>query len=265
MNQNTVGVNNQINVNNNVQTVNNVSTTNSNIVDEDKVLRVHRKVKKTPFVLLFLLSIGIVAFGVYNFLQSKDKYNNFVIIGADLLRTEKKYQAGVPYYLGTYRYVVDGKKYDYNNPTRFEGKPDLVIQIRYNPDNPKELYNRNETLIYIGVFSLGIIVFLVTFGVLISLTSNKEEKIVLTVVYDSATCVGGRKIYMKTINPDGTALPPENTEYYSYFTDKIEYFPVGRKVKFNLYKYNKSILTERFNDVIAIQVNDFKITDFIFL
>ena len=100
---------------------------------------------------------------------------------------------------------------------------------------------------------------------LISLTSNKEEKIVLTVVYDSATCVGGRKIYMKTINPDGTALPPENTEYYSYFTDKIEYFPVGRKVKFNLYKYNKSILTERFNDVIAIQVNDFKITDFIFL
>ena len=59
MNQNTVGVNNQINVNNNVQTVNNVSTTNSNIVDEDKVLRVHRKVKKTPFVLLFLLSIII--------------------------------------------------------------------------------------------------------------------------------------------------------------------------------------------------------------
>ena len=70
---------------------------------------------------------------------------------------------------------------------------------------------------------------------------------------------------MKTINPDGTALPPEQTEYYSYFTDKIQYFPVGRKVKFNLFKYRKSITTEKFNDIITVQINDFEITDFIFL
>jgi len=260
---------NQTNLDNNVQTIQNTQSVNtqvaSNTVDEDKVLRFHRKVKKTPFILLFLLCIGIITFGVYKSLQSKDKYKNFVVIGADLLRTEKKYQAGVPYYLGTYRYVVDNKKYNYSNPTRFEGKPDSVIQIRYNPNNPKELYNHSETLLYVGISAGGVLMLFVTLGVLISLTSKKEEKIVLAVVYDSATCVGGRKFYMKTINPDGTALAPKQTEYYSYFTDKIDYFPVGRKVKFNLFKYNKSILTERFNDVVTIQINDFKITDFIFL
>lgn len=250
-------------MNQNTQTVN--SQMVSNTIDEDKILRVHRKVRKTPFILLFLLCIAIITFGVYNFLQSKDKYENYVVIGADLLRTEKKYQAGVPYYLGTYRYKVNDKKYDYNYPKRFDVKPDLVIQIRYNPDNPKELYNRNETLLYIGIAAGGVLIFLVTFGVLISLTSKKDEKIVLAVVYDSASCVGGRKIYMKTINPDGTLLAPNQTEYYSYFTDKTMYFPVGRKVKFNLFKYKKSISTEKFNDVITIQINDFKITDFIFL
>ena len=40
---------------------------------------------------------------------------------------------------------------------------------------------------------------------------------------------------------------------------------VGRRIKFNLYKYKKSILTERFNDIITIQLNDLKFEDFLFL
>lgn len=263
--------NNQQSVVNNVQsnvsaqTFNNQVVNNTNQVDEDKVLRLHRKVKKLPFILMFLLCIGVIAFGVYMSLEEKNKYDNYVVIGADLFRIEKKYQAGVPYYLGIYRYKVDGKKYDYKSPQKYDGNPDLVIQIRYNPENPNELYNRNQSIMYIGITAVGVLLFFITFGVLISMTSKKEEKIVVAVVYDNSTCVGGRKFYLKTVNLDGTDLPPEKTEYYSYFTDKVEYFPTGRKVKFNLFKYNKSILTENYNGVVTIQINNFKITDFIFL
>ena len=234
-------------------------------VDEDKVLRVNKKVRKAPFILLFLFSLTLLGGGIYFFLQSKAKYDNYVVIGADLKRTEKVFEAGVPYYMGTYKYVVDGKKYTYKYSKKFEGNPDLVIQIRYNPKKPSELYDGRETLFFIIVIAVGGLIFLVTFGVLISKTAKKEEKIVVAVVFDSATCVGGRKIYMKTINPDGTAMKPEETEYYSYFTDKYDKFPVGKRVKFNLFKYNKSILTEKFNDIITVQINNFNLDDFIFL
>ena len=233
-------------------------------VDEDKVLRINKKVRKAPFILLFIFSLVLLGVGIHFFLQSKAKYDNYVVIGADLKRTEKVFEAGVPYYMGTYKYVVDGKKYTYKYSKKFEGNPDRVIQIRYNPKNPSELYDSHETIFFIIVSAAGGLLFLVTFGVLISKTSKKEEKIVLAVVFDSATCVGGRKIYMKTINPDGTAMKPEETEYYSYFTDKYDRFPVGKRVKFNLYKYNKSILTEKFNDIITVQINSFSLDDFIF-
>lgn len=234
-------------------------------VDEDKVLRINKKVKKAPFVLLFLFSLGLLGGGIYYFLQSKAKYDNYVIIGADLQRTEKLFEAGVPYYIGTYKYVVDGKKYTYKYSKKFEGSPDKVIQIRYNPKKPSELYDSRETMFFLIIAASGGLIFLVTFGVLIAKTAKKEEKIVVAVVFDSATCVGGRKIYMKTINQDGTAMKPEEEEYYSYFTDKYEKFPVGKRVKFNLFKYNKSILTEKFNDVVTVQINSFKLDDFIFL
>lgn len=245
---------------------NNQVVTNNNVqLDEDKVLRVHRKVRKLPFIFLFLLSISVLSYGIYKSLECKNKYDNYIIIGADLFRTNKSYQAGKPYYTGVYRYVVDGKKYTYNYSKKFEINPDNVIQIRYNPKNPAELYSDRETFFYIIIAASGGLVFLITFLVLISLTSKKDEKIVVCEVFDSATCVGGRKIYFKTFNLDGTPLKPEEVEYYSYYTDKYDLFPVGKRVKFNLYKYKKSYLTENFNDIVTIQINDLKFEDFIFL
>lgn len=37
---------------------------------------------------------------------------------------------------------------------------------------------------------------------------------------------------------------PAKTEYYSYYTNKINEFPIGSKIKFNAYKYNEVLTTE---------------------
>ena len=61
--------NSQVVPNNNVQ------------VDEDKVLRVHKKVRKAPFVFLFLISISALAFGIYKSLECKKKYETRIVAG----------------------------------------------------------------------------------------------------------------------------------------------------------------------------------------
>lgn len=236
-----------------------------NTPEESKILKSSIKRKKWPIVLFIFISMGIIAFGVYFFLQSKDKYDNYVVIGADLLYSNKDYQAGRPYYTGVYQYYVDGKQYKYNNPTKYESDPDKVIQIKYNPKDPSKLYDKRETIFFGLVTIVGGILFIVSFGILISITSKKDEKIVVVEVYDIFTCVGGRKIYMKTINPDGTPLKPEETEYFVYFTNQLDKFPFGKRIKFNAFKRSRSIVTERYKDIMAMTVNELHVDDFIFL
>ena len=233
-------------------------------IDENSVLRLNKKRKKWPFVLLLLFFFAVIGGGIYFFLQSKNKYENYVVIGADLKSTEKIFEAGRPYYKGTYQYIVDGKKYYYNYSKKFEGKADNVIQIRYNPKNPNELYDSREAILFIVIIAIGGVFSLITIGILISISSKPSEKIVTVVVEDMLTCVGGRKIYMRTINSNGEDLPSDKVEYFSYFTDQLQYFPIGKKLKFNAFKYGEVLTTEKYKNTIAGTINEFKITDFIF-
>jgi len=244
--------------------MNNNSLNTNTSIDENSVLRLNKKVKKWPFVLLMLLFLSVIGFGVFLLIQSINKYNNYTVVGADLKDTKKIFEAGRPYYVGTYEYIVDGKKYYYDYPKKFEGNVDNVIQIRYNPKNPNELYKSSEFVICIIVISVGAILFFITIGILISVTSKGAEKIVNVVVEDVLTCVGGRKIYMRTVNENGGVLSPEVTEYFCYFTNQLQYFPIGKRIKFNAFKYGEALSTERYKDKIAFSVNEFKITDFIF-
>ena len=106
---------------------------------------------------------------------------------------------------------------------------------------------------------------LVTIGILLSITSKRAEKIVIAVVEDTFTCVGGRKIYFRTLDENGAELPSNKVEYYSYFTDKFDQFPIGKKVKFNIFKYSEVLPTDVYKGVEIKVVNELKIDDFIFL
>lgn len=244
----------------------NVSSNSTNInIDEDKKLRLTKKRKKWPFILILLISFIGMGIGGYFLYKSINKYNTYKVVGADLISKEKIYEAGRPYYVGKYQYVVAGEKYYYNYDKKFEGDPDSIIQIKYKPSNPNILYNSKEPIIFIAIIAGSFVLSLVMIGILLSITSKMAEKIVVTIVEDTATCVGGRKIYMRTIDPSGVELPKDKIEYFSYFTDKFEKFPIGKKVKFNAFKYSEVLSTEKYKDNIAMSVNEFNIDDFIFI
>lgn len=267
-------VSNNTVTNNNVKTINNqssapsISMTNpiQSPINEEDVLKSHIKRRKGPHIFFLFIELIIIGLGTYFFIQSNEKYKTYTVIGADFFSQEKIYEAGKPYYKAKYVYKVNDKKYYYDYPEKFEGTPDQIIQIRYNPKNPNDIYSEKESLFFIIVIATGVVLLFITIGILISISSKKKEKIITVIVEDMLTCVGGRKIYMRNINTPVDNNNPEKTEYYSYYTNQLEKFPIGQKLKFNVYKYAEVLTTETYKDkFISTTINDFKPEDFIII
>lgn len=233
---------------------------------EEEILKNVTKGKKGIHIFFLFLELIGIGLGIYFIINCNEKYNTYTIIGADLSSKTKVYKAGKPYYHAQYVYKVNDKKYYYDYPKDFSTDPDPIIQLRYNPQKPAQLFSNNEWIFSIGLTAGSTILLFITIGILISITGKRESKIVTVIVDDMLTCVGGRKIYMRNIDTPIDNQNPAKTEYYSYYTNKINEFPIGSKIKFNAYKYNEVLTTEVYkNKFTAMTINEFKTSDFIHL
>lgn len=271
---NNIQMNNNAVISSNTKTTNNqvpatsspMGETSQSATNENEILKSHVKRRKGPHIFFLFIELIIIGLGIYFLIQANEKYKTYIVIGADFFSQEKVYEAGKPYYKAKYVYKVNDKKYYYDYPEKFEQTPDQVIQIRYNPQNPSDIYSEKQFLFFIIVIATGAILLFITIGILISISSKKKEKIITVIVEDILTCVGGRKIYMRNINTPVDDNNPQNTEYYSYYTNQLEKFPIGQKLKFNVYKYAEVLTTEVYKDkFISNTINDFSPDDFIII
>lgn len=234
-------------------------------INEDSVLRNNVKKSKMPGISVIFMGLIIIGMAVVLILDANEKNSDYIAISANIYSSEKEYQAGKPYYKVRYQYIVNDKKYYYDDPVKHFETPDEVITLKYNTKNPKELYISSYYIYYIIGCGVGVIVFILGIIKLVSLTSKNAEKIIVGEIFDAFTCVGGKKFYIRSLDNSFQQLPSEKIEYFSYFTNDYNNFKIGKKVKFNAYKYKEALLTDDIgNNRVAYNINELKINDFIF-
>lgn len=245
------------------QPSNNSDTVKKSTTNDD-ALKPKAKKKRTPYVIFLIIEIIIIGGLAYLISEDINKYNSYTIIGADLFNQEKVYKAGKPYYKARYIYKVDNKEYYYDYPSLYSSEPDQIIQIKYNAKNPQEVYSRKTTIILIIAIACVGVLALITIGTIISLSTPQKQKIITAIIEDILILAHGRKIIMRNIDTPVDINNPNNTEYYSYFTENPQNFKIGQKLKFNANKYNEVLTTEIYNNIFETQnINELKLDDFI--
>lgn len=234
-------------------------------INEDSILKNKVKRSKMPGISVIFMGLIIIGMAVVLILDANKKNENYVAVSAKVFRTTKGYEAGKPYYQVKYQYIVNNEKYYYDDPTKYFDDFDDVISIKYNKSNPSEVYISSYYIYYIILCGVGVIVFILGIIKLVSITSKNAEKIIIGEIYDALTCIGGKKYYIRSLDNSFQPLPPEKTEYFSYFTNDSTDFVIGKKLKFNAYKYKEALLTDDIgNNIIAYSINELKLNDFIF-
>ena len=234
-------------------------------INEDSILRCNNKKSKLPGISVIFMGLIIIGMAVVLIMDANKKEESFVAAPAKVSTVDKLYEAGKPYYKVKYVYVVDDKKYYYNDPEKHFNGYDEVITIKYNKSNPNDIYISGYYIYFIVLCGIGVVVFILGIIKLIALTSKDSEKIIVGEIFDSFTCIGGKKFYIRSLDSNFNPLPDEKTEYFSYFSNDFNNFVIGRKVKFNAYKYGDVLLTEAIsNNKEASSINSLKTTDFIF-
>ncbi len=236
-----------------------------NNINENNILRNNIKHSKAPGISVIFMGLIIISIGIILILDANNKEKNYISVSSRVFQVDKSYEAGKPYYKVKYQYVVNDKKYYYNDPKKYFNSYDEVIVLKYNKNNPKEIYISSYYIYYIILCGIGVVVFILGIIKLISLTSKNKEKIIVGEIYEALTCIGGKKFYIRSLDNNFKALTPEETEYFSYFTNDLNNFKIGKKLKFNAYKYREALLTEDIgNNRFASNINELKIGDFIF-
>lgn len=234
-------------------------------INEDSILKFAKKKSKMPGISVIFMGLVIIGMAVVLILDANKKEDSYIAVPATVSTVDKLYEAGKPYNKVKYVYVVDDKKYYYNDPVRHFNGYDQVITIKYNKNNPSDIYISGYYIYYIILCGVGVVVFILGIIKLISLTSKNPEKIIVGEIFDSFTCIGGKKFYIRSLDSSFNPLPDEKTEYFSYFSNDFNNFVIGRKVKFNAYKYGDVLLTDIMsNNKEASNINELKTTDFIF-
>ena len=234
-------------------------------INEDSVLRVNVKKSKMPGISVIFMGLIIIGMAIVLIIDANNKNKNYVAVSARVFRTTKAYEAGKPYYKVQYQYIVKNEKYYYNDPIKYFNGFDDIITIKYNKNNPSEVYISSYYIYYIILCGVGVIVLILGIIKLISITSKNAEKIIVGEIFDALTCIGGKKYYIRSLDNSFNLLPPEKMEYFSYFTNDSNNFFIGRKIKFNAYKYKEALLTDDIgNNRIAYNINELKTNDFIF-
>lgn len=234
-------------------------------IDENSVLRRSNKKSKLPGISVIFMGFIIIGMAIVLIIDANNKENNYISAPAKEYSAEKYYEAGKPYYKVRYVYKVNNKSYYYNDPEKHFNTYDEIITIKYDKNNPNDIYISGYYIYYIILCGVGVVVLILGIIKLISITSKDPEKIIIGEIYDAFTCIGGRKYYIRSLDNEFKPLPPEKTEYFSYFSSDSNSFVIGRKVKFNAYKYGEALLTDMTTDnKAASNINKLKTTDFIF-
>ena len=234
-------------------------------INEDNILRNNIKRSKAPGIAVIFMGLIIIGISIVLIIDANNKDKKYITTSARLYTKDKLYEAGKPYYKIKYEYIANNKKYYYSDPTKYFNNYDEVIVLKYDKNNPKDIYISSYYIYYIIIGGVGVIIFILGIIKLISLTSKNAEKIVIGEIYDALTCVGGKKYYIRTLDSSFKPLPEDKIEYFSYFTNDSKYFKIGKKIKFNAYKYRETLYTETFlNNKTISNINELKLGDFIF-
>ena len=234
-------------------------------IDEKSILLGNVKKSKIPSISIIFMGLIIIGMAVVLIIDANNKDQQYKTTAGTVNSTQKQYEAGKPYYKVRYQYTVNKKTYYYSDPKKYFDGYDEVITIKYNKDNPNEIYISSYFIYFIVLGGIGIIVLIIGIIKLASVTYKNSQKIIVGQIYDELTCIGGKKFFIKSLDESFNPLPPEKTEYFSYFTNDYNHFKRERKVKFNVYKYSETtMIDDSVRDKIVININDLKINDFIF-
>lgn len=245
-------------MNNNTNINNKQNITNNQIQPQINTKQQLRKF----FVFLIILGIILSLIATFLLINDNKKYNTYTITAADLIRTEKVYKNEIPYYKGIYKYKIKHKEYFYNSQKLTSQTPEQLIQVKYNPTNPNDIYNEDASKYFFIILFSGLGLSFISIIVVVSLSSTKQEKIITVQVVNQVTCVGGRRIYLSDISIPDTSKEATTSKYYVYFSNDLKKFNIGNKLNFNIYKYNEVFTTEPYNNVIARAIYNFKDEDF---
>lgn len=266
MNNNQVNYNNQINY----QPTDNIQNTsiqqptipiNNNPQNNQNIEKTSKEKFRNFFIFLIFTGLLITGIAIYLLIDNNKKYNTYIPMAADLISMEKTYKSGIEYYQGTYKYVIDKKEYFYKYQKLYTQSPDKIIQIKYNKENPNELYNENASKTYFIILFSGIGLSFISMIIAISLSSSKLKEIITVEVVEHVTCVGGRRVYLSNININDTNQTQDN-KYYVYFTNDLSKFAIGNKLTFNIYQYSEVFTTEKYKNTLARTIYNFKNDDF---
>ena len=216
---------------------------------------------RTFFIFLIFVSLLVVGLSVYLLVKDNEKYETYKTTAADIVDYEKIYKNGLTYYQGNYRYVVNKKEYYYTSPNITTHLPDEIIRIKYDSKNPNNIYDENDSkrlfiMLFIAV-GFGVLSFIIS----AALTSSKVAKELIVQVIEEVNCVGGRRIYLNDISIKNDDKDFYTKKYYVYFSND-EKFKVGALLKFNLYKYGEAFTSEKYRNVSARVIYNFKNDDF---
>lgn len=234
-------------------------------IDEKSILLGNVKKSKVPSISIIFMGLIIIGMAAVLIIDANNKDKNYKTTAGTVNSTQKAYETGKPYYKVRYQYTVNKKTYYYSDPKKYFDGYDEVITIKYNKDNPKEIYISSYFIYFIALGGIGVVVLILGIIKLASVTYKNSERIVIGQVYDSLTCVGGKKFFIRSLDESFNPLPSEKTEFFSYFSNDYNHFKIGRKLKFNAYKYSETaMIDDSIKDKKVININDLRINDFIF-
>lgn len=227
-----------------------------------KKIKTFKTSLKHFLIFLIIVLIAVAALMGYLIYNENVKYNTYKIKAADLLETEKTNINGVSYYIGNYKYVVNKKEYYYKSPTLYSGAPDKIIQIKYNKNNPSDIYNENDANKYLIILIVSIALVVIFTVIAVSITPPNLNEAIIVEVVEFVNCVGGRRVYLCDLSIPNTSPDYYDKKYYAYFTSDYEKFKVGNRLVFNKYKYGEAFTTEAYRTVRARSIYNFKDDDF---
>lgn len=219
-----------------------------------------KKTIRKIFIILIFIGLILAAVATYLLIDDNNKYKNYTITVADLVDYDKVEKNGLIYYKGNYKYKIKRKEYFYTPKELSQTMPSKIIQLKYDPQNPNKVYEKNaSTYFFILLFS-GLGLSFISGIIVVALTSSKTKEIITVKVIEQVNCVGGKRIYLENIKEVN-----ENEKYYVYFTNDSKKFALGNFLTLNIFQYGEAFTTENYKNSSAKTIYEFKDKDFTLL
>ena len=129
-------------------------------INEDNILRNNIKRSKAPGIAVIFMGLIIIGISIVLIIDANNKDKKYITTSARLYTKDKLYEAGKPYYKIKYEYIANNKKYYYSDPTKYFNNYDEVIVLKYDKNNPKDIYISSYYIYYIIIGGVGVIIFI---------------------------------------------------------------------------------------------------------